>query len=304
MADKKYSIFQVQGGLGKHIAATAVAQAIKNNHPDRDLVVVCAWPELWDSLPFVHRVYSLGQTRYFYQEYVDVADSLIFANEPYLTTDHIHKRLPLAQTWCKMYGIEYNGEQPVIRINPEQRRLIRDFYKFEKPPLLIHTNGGMYASDKSYRWARDIPIQIAEEIARRYGPTHQIIQVTRHASPKITYPGTAILEGPISNTELMGILELCDKRVLIDSSLQHGAAALGLSSTVLWNATSPEIFGYTIHDNIRAKEKPTINLPGSYLFDYDFDGNEMEYPYDETDERDLFDLKQVYQSIDSQGMKK
>jgi hypothetical protein len=34
MAEKKYSIFQIQGGLGKHIAATAVGQAIKNNHPD------------------------------------------------------------------------------------------------------------------------------------------------------------------------------------------------------------------------------------------------------------------------------
>ena len=301
MADRKYCIFQVQGGLGKHIAATAVAQAIKNNHPDRELIVVCGWPELWASLPFVHRVYTLGQTQYFFQEYVDGVDSLIFSNEPYLTTDHVHKRLPLIQTWCKMYGVEYAGEKPVIRINPEQRRLIRNFYKFDKPPLLIHTNGGMYASDKPYRWARDIPIRVAEEIAKHYGPTHQIIQVTRQTSPKITYPGTAILEGLISNTELMGILEICDKRVLIDSSLQHGAAALGLRSTVLWNATSPEVFGYDIHDNIKAKEKPKINLPGSYLFDYDFDGNEMEYPYDESDEKDLFDMDLIFASIDRQG---
>jgi hypothetical protein len=29
MSDKKYAIFQVMGGLGKNIAATAVAQVIK-----------------------------------------------------------------------------------------------------------------------------------------------------------------------------------------------------------------------------------------------------------------------------------
>ncbi len=41
MADKKYSIFQINGGLGKHIAATAVGQAIKAAYPDRELIVVC-----------------------------------------------------------------------------------------------------------------------------------------------------------------------------------------------------------------------------------------------------------------------
>ena len=45
MAKLKYSIFHVQGGFGKHIAATAVAKCIKNNHPSRQLVIVCAWPD-------------------------------------------------------------------------------------------------------------------------------------------------------------------------------------------------------------------------------------------------------------------
>jgi hypothetical protein len=36
----KYSIFHLQGGIGKHIAATAVARTIKNNHPDRKLIPV------------------------------------------------------------------------------------------------------------------------------------------------------------------------------------------------------------------------------------------------------------------------
>ena len=301
MAEKKYSIFQISGGLGKHVAATAVAQAIKNNHPDRELVIVCAWPELWTNLPFIHRTYTLGQTQYFYQEFIDGVDSLIFGNEPYMMTDHVHKRLPLVETWCKMYGIEYRGELPSIRINPEQKRLIRNFYKYEKPVLLIHTNGGLYTGDKPYRWARDMPLWVANAVAKHYCKTHQIVQITRPPSPKITVPGTVILDQPFLNTELFGLLEISSKRLLIDSSLQHAAVALNLPSTVLWNATCSTIFGHAIHDNIHAKEKPKINLPSSYLFDYDFDGNEMEYPYDETDERDLFDLDQIYRSIDAQG---
>ncbi|MFZ9376790.1 MAG: hypothetical protein ACO25K_06670, partial [Candidatus Fonsibacter ubiquis] len=58
----KYSIFHVQGGIGKHIAATAVAKAIKNNHPDRKLIVVCAYTDIFINLTFVDRVYSLGRT--------------------------------------------------------------------------------------------------------------------------------------------------------------------------------------------------------------------------------------------------
>lgn len=41
----KYSIFHVQGGIGKHVAATAVARAIKNNYPERQLIVVSAYPD-------------------------------------------------------------------------------------------------------------------------------------------------------------------------------------------------------------------------------------------------------------------
>lgn len=300
MTDKKYSIFQIYGGLGKHIAATAVGQAIKAAHPDRELIVVCAWPELWANLPFVHRAYILGQTQYFYQEYILNADSLIFANEPYMNTDHIYKRTPLVQTWCNMYGIPYNGEKPVVKINPESWRLIKDFYKCEKPIMVLHTNGGFYTDEKPYRWARDMPLWVAEKIARKYCKDYEIVQVTRPTSPKIDVPGTSVISHEVQNTELMGLLKVATKRVLIDSSMQHGAAALGLPSTVLWNATSPTVFGHEIHDNIQAKRKPDINLPGSYLFDYDFDGNVMEYPYNEGDEKDIFDMDAIYKSIDRQ----
>jgi len=47
--------------------------------------------------------------------------------------------------------------------------------------------------------------------------------------------------------------------------LQHASAAMKLPSTVLWVGTSPETFGYEIHDNIVATIPNTIKLPDSYL---------------------------------------
>ena len=58
MSKIKYSIFHVQGGFGKHIAATAVAKCIKNNHPSRQLIVVGVWTEIFQNLPFIDRVYN------------------------------------------------------------------------------------------------------------------------------------------------------------------------------------------------------------------------------------------------------
>ena len=301
MSDKKYCIFQVQGGLGKHIAATAVAQAIKNNYPDRELICVVAWPELLASLPFVHRVFPLGNTSYFYDEYVDGKDSLFFLNEPYFTTTHINKTLPLVESWCNLYNIKYNGEQPALRLNPEQRRTIKNFYTpiiGDKPLMIIHTNGGLYTNEKPYCWARDLPINVAQKVVKHFKSKYFIMQVTRGSSPKLDE--VFVRHEPLSNTELVGITEMSQKRLLIDSSLQHAAAAFKLPSTVLWNATSSVIFGHKIHDNIQAKPKPTKSLPGSYLFDYQFDGNEHEFPYEEEDLKDLFDIDRIIDSLEKQ----
>lgn len=298
---KKYSIFQVSGGLGKHIAATAVAQAIKNNHPDRELVCVVAWPELWVSLPFVHRVFPLGNTQYFYEEYIEGRDSLIFAQEPYFTTTHVNKTHPLVESWCLTLGLEYNGEQPVLRINPEQRKSIKNFYepKFKgKPLLLMHTNGGLHTNERPYCWSRDMPYEMACKVAEHFSKTHFIIQISRPKSSAI--PDVFVRNEQLSNTELVGLLELTNKRLLIDSSLQHAAAAFKLPSTVLWNATCPVIFGHKLHDNIVAKEKPKKPLPGSYLFDYQFDANENEFPYEEDDLSDLFDVDRIIDSLEKQ----
>jgi hypothetical protein len=301
MSERKYAIFQVMGGLGKNVASTAVAQAIKKAYPDRELICLASWPELWANLPFVYRVFPLGNVQYFYDEYVDGKDSLFFLQEPYFTSTHINKTHRLVESWCMMYGLTYQGEQPVLKINSEQKKAIRNFYepKFEgKPFLLIHTNGGLFTSERPHAWARDMPFDVATKVAKHFSKTHFIMQVTRPSSPKID--GVFIRQEQLSNTELMGLLELTDKRLLIDSSLQHGAAAFNLPSTVLWNATSSVIFGHNIHDNIQAKEKPKKSLPGSVYFDYQFDGNENEFPYEEEDLKDLYNIDEIISSLEKQ----
>ena len=306
MSNKKYCVFQVAGGLGKNIAATAVAQVIKRSYPDRELVCVVSWPELWANLPFVYRVFPLGNTSYFHDEYIDDRDTLIFAQEPYFTTSHINKTHKLVESWCAMYGLDYQGEQPMLKINPEQKKAIRGFYepKLEgKPFLLLHTNGGLFTNERPFCWSRDMPIEVATKVAQHFAKDHFIMQITRPKSPKIEVDGVFVRNEQLSNTELVGLLELTDKRLLIDSSLQHAAAAFNLPSTVIWNATSSTIFGHDIHNNIHAKPKPYKALPNSVYFDYSFDANEHEFPYEEDDLDDLYNIDQIIDSLEKQNQR-
>lgn len=302
MASEKYSIFHVQGGLGKHIAASAVAKCIKNNHPSRKLIVVCVYTDVFMNLPFVDRVYQLGNTSYFYQNYIENRDSLIFHNEPYFTTDHIHKRLPLIQTWCKMYDLKYNGEKPELIFNSLQKKISKDVWnKGDKPVMVIHTNGGLISQDaKPYMWARDMPFDVAQQIVDKYHKKYTIYQCTKLNSPKLINASQIQFDEnmQLSTLEFLSVLIHSKKRILIDSSLQHAAAALKLPSVVLWNGTSPKVFGYDMHTNIETVKPQNFKLPGSLYFDFDFNGPEHEYPFSEND--DLFDMNKIFEAIEKQ----
>lgn len=298
---KKYSIFHLQGGIGKHIAATAVAKVIKNNHPDRKLIVVCAYPDIFINLPFVDRVFTLGNTSYFYQEYIQDKDSILFHHEPYYTTNHIHKRKKLIENWCDMYSLKFNGETPEIKFNKLQYDMSKQFWSKKKPIMLFHTNGGVMATDaKPYAWTRDMPLDIAQELVNHYKKDYHIYQITKMNSPKLEGADHifATPQQSLSLMELFSILLHSKKRILIDSCMQHAAAAMKRKSTVLWNGTSPKVFGYDLHDNICTDIPYDFKLPSSYLFDFDFNGNEVEYPF--TEDVKLFDLNKIIESVDAQ----
>ena len=293
MSQKKYCIFQVQGGFGKHIASTAVAKCIKNNHPSRELIVTGVWTEIFQNLPFVDRVYQMGNTSYYYQTYVENMDSLVFANEPYFTTDHVNKKLPLAQSWSKMYNLKYNGELPQIKFNPLQRKGAKEFWPGRangKPIMVLQTNGGMYNEQRPYLWARDMPVALAQKLVDHYSDEYHIFQITRPSCEVLD--DVEVVKDPMTNMELVSTLLHSDKRILIDSCMQHAAAALKMPSVVLWNGTSPKVFGWDMHTNIEAKKPAKCKLPNSVLFDFDFTGIEAEYPYvDEDDE--IFDFDKI-----------
>ena len=296
MSEQKYSIFHIEGGLGKHVIATAVAKVIKGNHPDRKLIVICAYPEVFLNLNFVDRVYRIGNTPYFYQDYIEGKDSLIFKHEPYFTTEHILKKNSLVESWCKTFNLEYKGEQPELVFNLRQKQFGINKWRRDRPIMVIQTNGGPLTDQPyPYSWTRDIPYSTAQVLASHFARDYHIIQIARNEANKLE--GVEFINAPMSNMELFSLLLVSQKQILIDSALQHAAAALGRKSTVLWVGTSPKMFGYELHSNIQAILPNEVKLPDSYLFDYNFSGTIHECPL--LDE-DIFDINEIIASVNQQ----
>ncbi len=297
MEEKKYSIFHIEGGLGKHIVSTAVARAIRKNHPERELIVVCAYPEIFINLNFIYRVYRHGNTPYFYQEYIKNKDFIIFKHEPYFTTEHIKKELPLIENWCKLYNLEYSGELPEVNFNFRQQQFNMNKWVRNKPVLLLQTNGGpLNEQPFPYSWTRDMPQYIFEPIINHFSETYHIIQICRNETQVINHPNVEVVREQLTNMELFGLVNYSHKRLLIDSSLQHIAKALNKPSTVLWIGTDPKVFGYNTHTNIIAKlDDDEFKLPDSYLFDYNFLGTLHECPV--FNQTKMFDVNEIIESL-------
>jgi hypothetical protein len=287
---EKYIIWHIQGGLGKNIAATSLIKDLTEFYSDRKLVMVVSYPEVFLNNPFIHRVYQLGQAPYFYENYIENKDVLIFKHEPYDQTGHITKTKHLIENWCDLLGIKYNSQQPAIFVNYVQK-MTTGLWERNKPLMILQTTGGPANQQYSYSWSRDMPIEVAEALVDKYKNEYHIIQVTR--SDGYVLDNVERIDKPLSNMELFALLIKSQKRILIDSCLQHAAAAFNLPSTVLWIGTSPIVFGYDIHKNITAKLTTRANqLIGSYLFDYQFENNPHECPY--IDVSDIFNIEDIY----------
>jgi len=292
---EKYLVWHIEGGLGKNIASTALLSSIKEKYPDRKVIMTVSHPEVFVNNSDIYRVYSLGNIPYFYQDYIEDKDVLVFRQEGYFQTGHITKEKHLINNWCDILGLEYKKQTPVINFNLVQKRMV-NLWRKDKPILLIQSNGGPMEDSKVYSWTRDVPPMFIRRIVERYKDEYYIVQVCRNKEEVINGVDEAYYQ-PMSNFELFTLLSATNKRVLIDSCLQHAAAALNLPSTVLWVGTSPKVFGYESHSNVVAnqpKNKP--KLVNSYLFDYSFNGEVMECPYDDVTE--IFNLEDIFESID------
>jgi len=287
-----FIVFHIEGGIGKNIAATAVVSAIKKKYPLRGIVIVTAWEDVWFNNPNIFRVYTFGNSPYFYEDIVKGRDTIVMMHNPYHCTEHIYNKHHLIQTWCNLFDIPYSGEKPELYLTPRELDYVNKSLvsQFNKPILIIQPNGGDN-NDIPYSWARDIPFNVSQKIVDKLSLDYAVLQIKRENQPALV--GATPITLPIRH--IFCLLTFSRKRLLIDSFCQHAAAALELPSTVTWIVNSPNVYGYDIHNNIISDvEERYKTTKYSYLSPFNITGSINEYPYDTNN---ILDVDKILDSL-------
>lgn len=290
---KEYVVFNIEGGIGKCILGTALCQAFAEQMPEKSLIIVSGYPEVFLNNPYVHRSFSFSNIQYFFDEYIKDRNTEVFVHNPYNTSDYIYKRKHIIQIWCELFGLDYNPTyHPKIYLTNREQEFFSKQINVDKPIFLLQTNGGADNQPLKYSWARDIPISIAQKVVNYFISEYSIFHVRRNDQIPLenTFPVTANFR------ELCVLASLSSKRLLMDSFLHHLCSSFKLKSSVLWIVNSPNVFGYDFNDNILAN--PFTNKPelrSSYLQEFNITGEPLEFPYNS--EEEIFDIERVIKSL-------
>jgi ADP-heptose:LPS heptosyltransferase len=288
-------IFSIEGGLGKSVMGTAVLKAIRRQYPDGYIIVVTGFPDVFINNPNMNKVLNHGQLSGLYAKYIMDQDAKVFVGEPYQTSDYITESKHLIQIWCEMFGVEYRGELPEIFISEAEKQYFTQFYKVDKPIMVIQPNGGAVGQPLKYSWTRDIPQPTIEEVIRYFKNDYAILHIKRE--DQFVYEDT--LQALDDFRSIAILLSLSKKRLLIDSSVMHIAASLNLPSVVTWVGTNPNVFGYHTNTNIMANT-PTkeLMLDHGHYSKYLLFQDMTSIPYNDLNE--IFDVNQIIDSIRKQ----
>lgn len=290
----KYSTLHIEGGIGKNILATAVVSSLKSSDPEREIIVVSAWPQVWFNNPNVSQIFPFGQNANFYKNFIKDKDTKIFRIDPYHTEDYILNKKHLIDIWCDLVGVKNDNTGPKLYFSPLELEHIKPkiLTGVTKPIFLLHTNGGGGgANSRPYSWYRDIPYQNAKDVVDYFKNDYHIYQ--------LGYEGQQLIEGAnklkLDTREVLASVLFCKKRLLIDSFSQHAAAAFGQKSVVCWVGNNPGTLGYNLHTNIKPNVGPVYDTyHSSYLDDFNIGGDPIQFPYDRLK---IFDSNEIINNL-------
>ena len=288
----KNIIFSIDGGIGKSIMATAVCEAIKTQYPGDKLIVITAYPQVFLCNPHVDKCLTHGNLAYFYQDYIENQEVITLLHNPYQETSFINRKKHLIETWCEMFNVKYNNEQPKLYLTQREIDFYSQQYASEKPLFVIQTNGGAQEQGIKYSWSRDIPISTAQNVVDSLIDRYNVIHIRRE--DQLQLQNTTPVTGDFR--ALVVLIKLSQGRLFMDSFAQHVAKALDLDSVVLWIANTPKQFGYSNNKNIIAnRETTTPELKNSVFSKFNIVGDLLEFPYN--NETEIFNDEEVIDAV-------
>ena len=294
-------VFIVDGGIGKNIMATVVIRNIKKKYPDKKLIVVGGYADVFRHNPHIHRFYRAGDTQHFHEDYIDGNRSIVLKAEPYYHMDYLHsKDRHITELWCEMLGLPYDNPIPEIYLTDKEKREAVEFQRGTGgPTMILQISGGLPPNENGQKqfqmFIRDLDVKVARNIVDEVKGQYTILQLRAK-----TQPGWEDVKAPESTLrQALQFIYGAQKFLLIDSFAQHAAAAFGKKAVVCWGATNPKLLGYEGHINLtREKACPTpfCDRPNSFLFDQVTNNLQWQCPHGEACTR--HDEKEILSALE------
>ncbi len=299
---ESYILFESIGGAEKDLIATAVVANLAKEYPLKKIVVVSLFPEIWLHNPNVYRIYKFGSTPYFYDDYIEQKNSLIFRHDVFNDVSFTKqfsaiKKDHLIKIWSEMVGAKYKQKTPELFFTQRELEVAIRLTFRNKPLFFIDT--GLAGPHPIQGWARNIPIEISMEISKRMQEKgFHVFQFGDEKIPNI--PGAERLN--LSLRLSLATIAHSNARLFSHSVLMHGATALKMPSAIQWIANQQEIYGYNTNENIKLKvEDETKKIFDSFCEYYEHSTPPNEIPLLT---REMFDIEKIMNAILTTSLKK
>jgi len=248
----EYLIVSIAGGIGKVISSTAAIRCLKKAYPDKKIIVLSGWPEVFDLNPHVYRTFRFNEYRHMYDDYAK--SSTLLMDNPYHFDSYRHENKHIVETYCEAWGVEFDGDHlPELYLDEElltiaNKKIFDIRNQAPNLPIIVTQYVGRLQKDEtsgtflpSGRECLPLFSVIMNKICQRC-----VLLVMKDADqPVINVPhNTLVTKNQIHFRHWMATMAFADGFLGIDSCGHHMAAAFKKPSIVLWGRTNYKNLGY------------------------------------------------------------
>ncbi|HZS43110.1 MAG TPA: hypothetical protein VFA52_02735 [Candidatus Paceibacterota bacterium] len=256
---EKYLLFEVVGDPSKDLAGTAVVSNLALKYPDRKIIVTTLFPEVWLHHPSVFRVYKLGNTQYFFDDYIEKKDTLIFRLDPFLTENFIYRRKHIIEIWSDLCNVPYEIKIPQIYFTAREREATEKMTKRPKPLFFFETrallNTPPFDIWKAVPKINSLPFStIMAVVTAMQKEGFHPIHIKRLDEPELS--GIEWINLPIR--QLLCAVKLGAENLFLNSFMMQAAAADMAAATIISDPADWRVWGYENLDHLSTSSSADI----------------------------------------------
>lgn len=249
----------VGGGIGKHIAFSALSKQLAEKYGD--IILVNSYPEVFQNNPYIYRNLTANHA-YLYEDYLH--DISVLKPEPYDSDLYRIEGKHIIDVYADILKIDTPNKKPLLFLSEKEDVMVAGELreKIKKEYILVQIFGGVSSYtpqmvQQKNNFSRDYPISMAQELVNKIKdkyPQYEIVQIRLVTEPQLQ--NVLPITSPITSRVMMAMVKFSKTFIAIDSCIQHISAAYDKKGIVLWGGTSPTKLGYEHNINIHRSELP------------------------------------------------